>query len=273
MPGPCGPLNINLESCAVVFVAGANADICAILVFAGYVLGNWLTGVKFRGLKNRHGKGLCLFLRAAGEVKIAIKPSLINLDNVGMSRIGKKPIFVPAGVTVTVSANLVSVKGPQGELKREIHSDFRVEVKTVAGEKGGADLTEVIIKPKAVSSKLLALWGLERSLIANMVEGVEKGFIKKLEFEGIGYRASVEGDTLVMQLGFSHPVKLRAPAGIKFTVEKNTITVAGINKETVGQAAAMARALKPPEPYKGKGIRYRGEFIRRKAGKKAVASA
>lgn len=188
-----------------------------------------------------------------------------------MSRIGKKPIPVPAGVNVTISGNLFSVKGPKGELKREIHHDFITETKITAGD--NASGSEITVRPKIILPKLMALWGLERSLLANMVEGVDKGFVKKLEFEGIGYRANVEGDTLVMQLGFSHPVKLKAPAEIKFLVEKNVITVSGIDKEKVGQVAARIRAHKPPEPYKGKGIRYRGEIIRRKAGKKAVASA
>ena len=188
-----------------------------------------------------------------------------------MSRIGKKSIPIPVGVTVTVSGNLVSVKGPLGELKKEIHYDFVVEVKAIAG--GGAGGLEVVVKPKVILPRLMALWGLERSLLANMVEGTAKGFSKKLEFEGIGYRASMEGDTLIMLLGFSHPVRLKAPAEIKISVEKSVITVAGIDKEKVGQVAARIRAQKPPEPYNGKGIRYQGEFIRRKAGKKAVASA
>ena len=189
-----------------------------------------------------------------------------------MSRIGKKSILIPAGVTVTISGNLVSIKGPKGELKREVHPDFLIGVKKIdEGENVGG--LEIVVKPRVVLPRLMALWGLERSLLANMAEGVEKGFMKKLEFEGIGYRASVEGDDLIMQLGFSHPVKLKAPDEIKFLVEKNVITVSGIDKEKVGQVAARVRAQKPPEPYKGKGIHYWGEIIRRKAGKKAIASA
>ena len=131
----------------------------------------------------------------------------------------------------------------------------------------------VIIFPRENSSKKApAIWGLTRTLIANMIFGVTSGFEKVLEFEGIGYRVALEGSTLVMQLGFSHPVRFEAPKGIAFTVQKNTITVTGINKELVGEVAARIRALKRPEPYKGKGIHYRGEVIRRKSGKKAVTS-
>lgn len=179
-----------------------------------------------------------------------------------VSRIGKKPIQIPPGVTVTVSGSSVSVKGPKGELKRELHPDVVAEVKE----------GELLISPKRETKRTSALWGLFRSLVANMVEGVTSGFEKKLEFEGIGFKASVEGSALVFQLGFSHPIRFEAPEGIKFAVEKNTITVSGIDKELVGEITARVRGLKPPEPYKGKGIRYKGEVIRRKAGKKAVAA-
>lgn len=180
-----------------------------------------------------------------------------------MSRIGKKLIMIPSGVTVNVADLLVSVKGPKGELRLGLHSDMKAEVKDGA----------VIIIPHAHGSKKApAIWGLSRTLVANMVTGVTMGFEKVLEFEGIGYRVALEGSTLVMQLGFSHPVRFEAPIGIAFAVQKNSITISGINKELVGEVAARIRALKPPEPYKGKGIRYRGEVIRRKAGKKAVTS-
>lgn len=154
------------------------------------------------------------------------------------------------------------VRGAKGELKREIHPDIRLEVK----EK------EIVVLPKRQSRKSAALWGLFRTLIVNMIEGVTSGFEKKLEFEGIGFRVAAEGNTLVMQLGFSHPLRFEAPPGINFKVEKNVITVSGINKELVGEVAAALRSLKPAEPYKGKGIRYQGEVVRRKAGKKAVGS-
>jgi len=179
-----------------------------------------------------------------------------------MSRVGKKPILIPKDVTVNVADFEISVKGPKGEISRKLHRDI------------GADVREgtITLAPIRETKKTPALWGLFRSLVANMVEGVTNGYEKKLELEGIGYRANLEGDTLLMQLGFSHPVRFKAPQGIAFKVEKNLITVSGINKELVGEVSAMIRNLKPPEPYKGKGIHYRGEVIRRKAGKKAVAS-
>ncbi len=180
-----------------------------------------------------------------------------------MSRIGKKPIPAPDNVTINVMGNLITVKGPKGELLRPLHPDIKVE------EKEGV----FFLSPVRETKKSDALWGLFRSLIANMVEGVTNGFVKKLEFEGIGYRASLEDNSLLMQLGFSHPVRFKAPDGIKLAVEKNTITVSGIDKELVGNVASQIRRLKPPEPYKGKGIRYQGEVIRRKTGKKTVASA
>jgi len=180
-----------------------------------------------------------------------------------VSRIGKKPIPIPEGVTVTVTDNLVVVKGPRGELRRKIHEEVRAEVKD----------KEVVIFPVRHLRKTAALWGLSRMLIANMIEGVTAGFEKKLELEGIGYRANLEGEgVLLLQLGFSHPVRFPLPSGIQCRVEKNVITVAGIDKELVGNVAAKIRALKPAEPYKGKGIKYEGEIIRRKAGKKAVAA-
>ncbi len=179
-----------------------------------------------------------------------------------MSRIGKKPIVLPPGVSFDVKEHVVSVQGPKGELSREIPREI-----SLALVKG-----EVRCAPALETKKTPALWGLTRSLVANMIEGVANGFEKKLEFEGIGYRMAVEGSTLVMQVGFSHPVKIPAPKGISFAVEKSVITVSGIDKELVGETAAYVRSIRPTEPYKGKGIRYQGEIIRRKAGKKAVAS-
>lgn len=180
-----------------------------------------------------------------------------------MSRVGKKPIPIPSSVRVETDNRIVTVTGPKGILTRRLPPEVAI---TVTGR-------EITIAPAGSSRKTAAFWGLARSLIANMVEGVVSGFEKKLEFEGIGYRAALEGSTLVMQLGFSHPVRFTPPDGILLKVEKNMIAVSGADKETVGSAAARIRALKPPEPYKGKGIRYAGEVIRRKAGKKAVASA
>ena len=179
-----------------------------------------------------------------------------------MSRVGKKPIVLPPGVSLDVKENIVSVQGPKGELSREIPREISL---SVVG-------SEVRCAPRIETKKTPALWGLARSLVANMIEGVTSGFEKKLEFEGIGYRMAVEGSTLVMQVGFSHPVKIPAPKGISLVVEKSVITVSGINKELVGETAAYIRSIRPTEPYKGKGIRYQGEIIRRKAGKKATAA-
>lgn len=182
-----------------------------------------------------------------------------------MSRIGKKLIPVPAGVTVVITGQDVAVKGSKGELKTTIHRDVVAEVKD----------GNVFVLPrqqKETSKKAKGLWGLYRALIFNMVEGVQKGFEKKLEIEGVGFKAAVQGDELVMNLGFVNPVKIKKPEGITFAVEKNVITVSGINKEMVGQIAAEIRATKKAEPYKGKGIKYQGEKIRRKEGKKVVAA-
>ena len=180
-----------------------------------------------------------------------------------MSRIGKKTIAIPSGVTVTAADAYVSIKGPKGELHLTVHPDMNVEVNNGL---------VTVVPNKNASKKAPGIWGLTRTLVANMVAGVTNGFEKVLEFEGIGYRVNLEGSTLVMQLGFSHPVRFEAPKGITLAVVKNAITISGIDKELVGEIAARIRSLKKPEPYKGKGIRYRGEVIRRKAGKKAVAS-
>lgn len=180
-----------------------------------------------------------------------------------MSRIGKNPINVPAGVTVTVSGNDVEVKGPKGSLKRHFHEDIKVE----------AANGEVAVTIARKSKRSPALWGTVAAHIKNMIVGVTKGYEKKLEIEGIGYKVKADGKTLVFALGFSHPVNFTQPEGIVFQVEKNLISVSGIDKDLVGETAAKIRALKKPEPYKGKGIHYLGEIIRRKAGKKASASA
>ena len=180
-----------------------------------------------------------------------------------MSRIGKKPITIPAGVTVTFDNGLFSVHGPKGTLARRVDADMDVAISP-----GRIEIT-----PRRSGGKSQALWGLWRSLIANMVEGASSGFEKKLEIEGIGYRAAVDGAAVVLQLGFSHPVRFPIPDEIAIRVEKNVIIVSGADKERVGGVAAAIRSLKKPEPYKGKGIHYMGEVIRRKAGKKAVASA
>ncbi len=175
-----------------------------------------------------------------------------------MSRIGKLPVAIPKGVTVTVAGSRVTVKGPKGELHRTMHGDIGV---TVEGE------TVVVSRPSDEANHK-ALHGLSRTLIANMVEGVTKGYSKQLEITGVGYKAEPKPYGLVLSLGFSHPIEYRAPAGIKLTAPQPTqVVIEGADKEMVGQVAAELRSLRPPEPYKGKGIKYAGEVIRRKAGK------
>ncbi len=177
-----------------------------------------------------------------------------------MSKIGKQPILIPEGVIVNIDGDLIMVKGPKGELKRQL-------VREIKAELTGKELLVSVVKQTKHSA---ALWGLYRMLIANMVEGVKNGFEKKLEIEGIGFKVALQGNNLVLNLGFSHPVEFKAVPGVTFKVEKNIISVSGVDKETVGQTAANIRKIKKPEPYKGKGIHYLGELIKRKAGKKAV---
>jgi large subunit ribosomal protein L6 len=175
-----------------------------------------------------------------------------------MSRIGRKPIPVPKGVTVTLEGNVVRVKGPKGELERTLHPAI-----TAAQEDG----TVVMARPSD-EPEHRALHGLSRTLVANMIEGVTKGFQKTLEITGVGYKAEPRPYGLQLALGFSHPVQFRAPTGIKLSAPNpTTVVVEGANKEIVGQVAAELRSLRPPEPYKGKGIKYAGEQVRRKAGK------
>lgn len=191
-----------------------------------------------------------------------------------MSRIGKKPITIPEGVEIKIDNQKVTVKGPKGEISKE----FRPEIKI---EKRGKEIfvfpkNENLIEKKPIdknAKKIKSFWGLTRMLIANMIQGVVSGFEKKLELNGVGYRAEVLGEELILQVGFSHPVKLKIPQEIKVSVEKNIIVVFGVSKEAVGQFAATTRKVKPAEPYKGKGIKYLGEKIRRKLGKKAVSAA
>lgn len=179
-----------------------------------------------------------------------------------MSRIGKKPIQVPDMVDIKLEDQRIIVKGPKGELSLELDARFDVEMR----EK------ELIIHAKRQTGNWRAQWGLTRSLISNMIKGVTEGFKKKLEIHGIGYRARLEENYLILDLGFSRPVRYSTPSGIEFSIEKNTVVVSGIDKQQVGQVAAEIRAKKKPEPYKGKGIRYVGEFVRRKAGKKAAGT-
>jgi len=176
-----------------------------------------------------------------------------------MSRIGKAPVSVPSGVTVTLKDdNVISVKGPKGELTRSLPAAM-----TIAQENG-----QVTVTRPSDEDQHKSLHGLTRTLIANMVEGVTKGFSKNLELVGVGYKAEVRPYGLQLALGYSHPIEYRAPHGIKLTAPAPTqIVVEGANKEVVGQVAAEIRSLRPPEPYKGKGVKYAGEQIRRKAGK------
>ena len=175
-----------------------------------------------------------------------------------MSRIGKKPIKIPDGVEVTISGNHIKVKGPKGELEQTIH--HAMEVKQEDGE--------LIVNRPTESKTHKSLHGLSRSLLANMVEGVTKGFEKRLEIVGVGYRAQKSGNDLTLNVGYSHPVTIEAPEGIDIDVPKNNqIVVKGINKAEVGQLAARIRDVRKPEPYKGKGIRYQDEEITRKVGK------
>jgi len=175
-----------------------------------------------------------------------------------MSRIGRAPIAIPEGVKVDVKGNVVSVKGPKGELTRELHKDMIIEVNN----------GEILVKRPTEEKQHKSLHGLTRSLIANMVTGVTKGFQKNLEIAGVGYRAAKQGNKLVLTLGYSHPVEVEQPKGLDIQVPAPTkITISGINKEQVGAMAAQIRGYREPEPYKGKGIKYEGEYIRRKVGK------
>ena len=175
-----------------------------------------------------------------------------------MSRIGKKPIAIPAGVTATIDGQTITVKGPKGQLAWTVAEE--IEVRQENGE--------LTLSKKVEGQRAQAMWGLSRSLVANMVTGVTTGFEQTLELVGVGYRAAMKGQALSMQLGFSHDVDIPAPTGISFATPKQTeIKISGIDKQAVGEAAANIRKIKKPEPYKGKGIRYAGEVVRRKAGK------
>jgi len=181
-----------------------------------------------------------------------------------MSRLGKKPIEIPEGVDVNKEGGgLLKVKGPLGELEREFRKEIDIKIED----------KKIVLSPKIKTPEAVALWGTYSSHIRNMIEGVTKGFEKKLLIEGVGFKAQLEGKDIVFNLGFSHPVKLEIPEGVKVAIEKNLITVSGIDKEKVGQFSADIRSLKKPEPYKGKGIRYEDEVVRKKAGKKATAAA
>lgn len=175
-----------------------------------------------------------------------------------MSRIGKLPIEIPQGVDVTINGQTVTAKGPLGTEVVEVREEILVKKED----------NNVILTRRNEERKTRALHGLSRTLVANAINGVKEGFVKKLELQGVGYRAAMQGTTLNLQLGYSHPINVEPPAGITITVEQNTsITIKGSNKQTVGDVAAAIRAKRPPEVYKGKGVRYEGEYVRRKAGK------
>lgn len=189
---------------------------------------------------------------------------------VNMSRIGKKTIEIPNGVQVRTEKEKIIAQGPNGEMSFEFAPEIKIEINN----------NLVTISPKSSETKTVArktkqiraLWGLTRNVIANMVEGVSKGFDKKLQIEGLGFRANVEGNRLILKVGYTHLVNIEAPPGIKFLVEKNIITVSGADKALVGLVAAKIKKVQKPEPYKGKGIRYLGEEIKRKEGKKAAST-
>ncbi len=174
-----------------------------------------------------------------------------------MSRIGKRPVTIPDKVDVKLNNGVVLVKGPNGQLDYSLTPNVKVDIQD----------KEIVVSPVDSSNKSRALWGLTRTLIDNMVVGVSDGFKKMLEFNGVGYRAAVQGTTLTLNLGYSHPIEYKLPEGISAKVNKNTIEISGIDKELVGMTAAKVRSFRPPEPYKGKGIKYADEVIIRKAGK------
>lgn len=181
-----------------------------------------------------------------------------------MSKIGKQPIILPSGVSASVEGHKIVITGPKGNLTTVFKKDL-VDVKL--------EENKVVVFPKRENKTAISLWGTIRALIANNVKGVSEGYKKQLELVGTGYRSEVQGNKLVLTVGFSHPVEIVAPEGITFKVEKSVINVDGIDKHLVGQVAANIRAVRPPEPYKGKGVKYVNEVIRRKAGKAAKAAA
>lgn len=180
-----------------------------------------------------------------------------------MSRLAKKPILIPPGVSVTKQGELYIFKGPKGELKKSFSGSVNIKLQT--------DSAQLFLKDQSAKNSL-ALLGTSAALFKNCINGVLDGFEKKLELEGVGYKVQADGTGLSLSLGFTHQIKISAPDGIIFKIEKNQILISGADKEKVGRVAAEIRSKKPPEPYKGKGIHYVGEIIRRKAGKKAVAA-
>lgn len=175
-----------------------------------------------------------------------------------MSRIGKIPVKIPDKITVAIDGNTITVKGPKGQLSKVVPDTVVIT----------QEENSVRVSPKNKSMKSQQIYGLYRRLVANMIQGVKEGFQKKLNLQGVGYRSQVQGKTLILSVGYSHPVEVPAPDGVTISVEANTnILISGIDKELVGQVAANIRSVRPPEPYKGKGIRYEGEYVRQKVGK------
>jgi large subunit ribosomal protein L6 len=188
------------------------------------------------------------------------------VEKIGMSRIGKKSIKIPTGVEINIIGRKLTVKGPKGQMDMELPETLDV---TISDGSASVGLKEGVV----TTGKESQMWGLGRALLANMIKGTSEGFERILEFNGIGFKAQVKGDSIELNLGFNNPVIIKAPEGVTFQVEKNTIKVIGIDKKSVGQTAAIIRGARPPEPYKGTGIKYKEEVIRRKAGKKATATA
>ncbi len=182
-----------------------------------------------------------------------------------MSRLGKKPIAIPKGAEVTIEEEVIKVKGPKGELKQALHPLVKIE--KIKDEELGDAIKLSVKDPE--NKKQKAFWGLYASLVKNMFKGVLEGYEKKLEINGVGYKVALSGKKLVLNVGYSHPVEFTLPEGISGQVEANVITVSGIDKQLVGETAARIRKIRKPEPFKGKGIKYVGELLRRKAGKAA----
>jgi len=179
-----------------------------------------------------------------------------------MSRIGKQPIIIPNEVSAKVADTIIEIKGPKGSLSYDFGYDVKVEIKD----------KEIIVSKLSRTQQAQSLWGTTRSIINNMVEGVANGFKKQLELHGVGYKMAIQGNKLVLNLGFSHPIEAEIPEGITATIEKNVLTVEGVDKQSVGQFAAVVRGYRKVEPYKGKGMRYVGEHFIKKEGKRAVGT-
>ncbi len=177
-----------------------------------------------------------------------------------MSRVGKKPIEIPDGVEVNIEGDKITAKGPKGELSLFLVDDILVQKED----------NRIVVSKKRENKNSKAMWGTTRSLVSNIIKGVESGYTKELQVKGVGYRAEVQGNKLILKVGFSHPVEIEKPEGIDFAITKDIISVSGAEKELVGRVAAKIRSVRPPEPYKGKGIRYKDELVVIKEGKKSV---